>query len=460
MCGIVGAFSKNNDVASLTVSMLTDLQHRGQATWGIVTYEGNGERFHSHRDSGFIGEKPIPFELLAGSVAIAHVRYPTSGANNLRNAQPFFGETRFGGIGIAHNGNLRNAKEIRDSHLQEGIIYQSTSDTEVILHLIARSKKETFFECLIDALNQVKGAYSLVFLTEDRHIIAVRDPHGFWPISLGKKDGCYLVASETRVWNDPDMEFIREIEPGEMVDIFEFGYLSSFPFQKTPCSHCIFGQVYVSKPDSMIDKLLVSQSQYRTGKKLAEESPVVYNLSDGVPVEDSYFVAPVPESGIKAAEGYAKVLGLRSKSGIIRKWRARTFILPSQKLREEAARRKYCPDKGIVFGKNVIIVDDSIVRGTTLRVLVDMMRKAGAKEVHIRIASPPFKYCCQNGVDTPTTNELIASHMEIEEMRKYFNADSLAFLSLKGLHTAIGEHDFPKKTRFCDTCFSGIDPLS
>jgi amidophosphoribosyltransferase len=210
----------------------------------------------------------------------------------------------------------------------------------------------------------------------------------------------------------------------------------------------------------MIDKLLVSQSQYRAGKRLADESPVKYDLSDGVPVEDSYFVAPVPESGIGAAEGYAKVLGLRIKRGIIRKWRARTFIQPTKALREESARRKYRPDKSILFGKKVILVDDSIVRGTTFCILVDMVRKAGAKEVHIRIASPPFKHRCQNGVDTPSDDELLASNMEIEEMRKYFNADSLAFLSLKGLHTAIGEHEYPEKTRFCDTCFSGKDTLS
>ncbi|MCK9351424.1 MAG: amidophosphoribosyltransferase [Candidatus Paceibacterota bacterium] len=460
MCGIIGAFSKN-DAASLVVSGLVALQHCGQEAFGILSYEGNGERFHSHRDRGFVNVDSAILARLAGSVAIGHVRYSTSGGNHLRNAQPCFSETRFGGIGIAHNGNLLNADAIRTDNLRSGSRFQSTSDTEVILDLIAKSGKETFMESLVDALGKVKGAYSLVILTENRHIIGVRDPRGFHPLSLGKKDGCYLLATETCALNEIGAEFIREIKPGEMIDISEFGFLSLFPFEKKACAHCIFRQVYFARPDSLVDDLQVSASRYRIGKILAKESPVKYDLPDGLSASDVYFVSPVPESGIGAAEGYAKVLGLRLKRGLIRKrsYTARTFIQPSEALREDGARRKYCTDNGVLFGKKVILVDDSIVRGTTFKLLVKMVRDAGAKEVHIRIASPPFRHHCVYGIDTPSDNELIASKMDIEEMRKFFNADSLAFISLEGLHYALGEQNYPKeKTRFCNACFTGNYP--
>ena len=460
MCGIIGAFSKD-DAVSLVVSGLIALQHCGQETFGILTYEGkNRQRFHSHRDRGFVNVDQATIARLAGSVAIGHVRYGTSGGNHLRNAQPFFSETRFGGIGIAHNGNLLNADTIRADHLKRGSRFQSTSDTEVILDLITLSKKETFKESLIDALNKVRGAYSLLVLTEDKHIFCVRDPRGFHPLSLGKKDGYYMLATETCVWNEIGAEYIRELQPGEMIDITEFGYESSFPFEKKGCAHCIFRQVYFARPDSLVDGLQVSASRYRIGKVSAKEAGILYDLSEGLPVEDVYFVSPVPESGIGAAEGFAKQSGLRLKRGLIRKrsYAARTFIQPSEELRVEGARRKYCTDNGVLAGKKVILVDDSIVRGTTFKLLVKMVREAGAKEVHIRISSPPFKHRCIYGIDTPSDEELIASRMDVEEMRKFFSADSLAFVSLDGLRHALGEDTPIEESRYCTACFSKIYP--
>ncbi|MFA6565909.1 MAG: amidophosphoribosyltransferase, partial [Candidatus Paceibacterota bacterium] len=392
MCGIIGAFGKTN-IAGILVQGLSALQHRGQESWGILAYEGkDGERFHSHRARGFAEIDGETLSRLDGTVAIGHVRYGTAGGSNLRNAQPFFGETRFGGIGIAHNGNLINTEEIRALHLQGGSIYQSTSDTEVFLHLISQSKKGTLAECLEDSLRKVKGAYSLVILTEDGTVIGVRDPHGFHPLSLAKKDGCFLLASETCVWHEIGAEFVREILPGEMVIISRDGIKSSFPFSGISCAHCIFEQVYFARPDSMIDNLLVSSSRYRIGKILAAEAPA-----------DVDFISPVPESGVASAEGFAKISGLRLKRGLIRKrsYNARTFIQPSEALRQEGVRRKYCPDPAILCGKKVALIDDSIVRGTTFRLLVEMVREAGATEVHLRIASPPFKYHCMYGIDTP-----------------------------------------------------------
>ncbi|TRZ50917.1 amidophosphoribosyltransferase [bacterium] len=450
MCGIIGAFGKN-EVASLAIQSLVALQHRGQESWGVLTYEGkDSQRFHSHRMRGFVEADIETIARLKGSVAIGHVRYGTSGGSNLRNAQPFFGETRFGGVGIAHNGNLLNTEEIRTFHLESGSIYQSTSDTEAILHLLSRSRKKTFEECLVDALNQVKGAYSLVILSEEGLLIGLRDPRGFRPLSLGKKDGCYLLASETCVWNEIGAEFIRELQHGEMVVVSHDTIESSFPFASKKCKHCVFEQIYFSRPDSMVDDLLVSSSRYRIGKVLAAEAPA-----------DADFVSPVPESGVASAEGYAKVSGLRLKRGLIRKrsYNARTFIQPTEDLRQEGVRRKYCPDPAILFGKKVVLVDDSVVRGTTFRLLVEMVREAGAIEVHLRIASPPFKHHCIYGIDTPSDGELLASTMSIEEMRKYFNADSLAFISLKGLHHALGEDICPSKSRFCNACFTGNYPV-
>jgi amidophosphoribosyltransferase len=451
MCGIIGAFGKTN-VAGLVVQGLSALQHRGQESWGILTYEGkDGQRFHSHRANGFVEADAGTITRLKGLASIGHVRYSTAGGNNLRNAQPFFGETRFGGIGIAHNGNLINTEEIRMSHLKGGSIYQSTSDTEVILHLLSQSKKDTLADCLSDALSRMKGAYSLVLLSEEGYIIGARDPHGFHPLSIGKRDGCYMLASETCVWNEIDAEFVREIRPGEMVIVYPKRIQSSFPHAVSKCAHCIFEQIYFARPDSMIDDLLVSASRYRIGKILAAESPV-----------EADFVSPVPESGVASAEGFSKISGLRLKRGLIRKrsYNARTFIQPSEALRQEGVRRKYCPDPAVLAGKKVVVVDDSIVRGTTFRLLVEMLREAGAAEVHIRVASPPFKCHCRYGIDTPSDNELLASKMDIEQMRKYFNADSLAFISLEGLHRALGEDKFPEETRFCNACFTGNYPVT
>jgi amidophosphoribosyltransferase len=463
MCGIIGLFSKN-DAVSLAIPMLEASQNRGQEAFGILTYGGKkGEHFHSYRYPGLVNVDGATVARLTGKVAIGHVRYGTNGGNHDYNIQPFLGKTKFGGIGIAHNGNLLNTDLIRKKHLEEGSIYQSSSDTEAILHLITKSAKETFTECLIDALTQVKGAYSLVILRDNSHIIGVRDPRGFHPLSLGKKDGCYMLASETCVWNEIGAEFIREIEPGEMIDISESGFLSSFPFPKKPCSHCIFEQPYFSHPTSVVDGLLVSESRYRSGKVLEKECGIKYVLPEGISAEDIYLVSAVPDSAVGAAEGFAKQTGcLRAKRGIIKSrshaFKGRTFIEPTEEARELAVRRKYCVDSGIVKGQKVILIDDSIVRGTTMRRLVQMVREAGALEVHIRIAFPPFKYRCLYGIDTPADEELIASKMSIEEMRKFFNADSLAFISLDGLRHALGEDCPIEQSRFCTACSSKIYP--
>jgi len=451
MCGIIGVFGKTN-VIQTVIDGLKALDNRGRQSWGIVTYAGKEERFHSKRDKGHLPKFDLEtLARLKGTVGIGHNRYGTAGGNSSRNIQPFFEETRFGGIAIAHNGNLINAEQIRESHLQSGVGYQSTSDTEVILKLLLKSKKETIAECLVDALKQVKGAYSLIVLTEDGYMIGVRDPQGFHPLSLAKKDGYFLLASETCAWSEIDAEFVREIQPGEMVIVRPKRIESSFPFEPSKCAHCIFEQVYFARPDSMVDELLVTDSRYRTGKILAAEAPV---LAD--------FVVPVPESGISATEGFSKVSGLRLKHGLMRKRISndtRTFMEPSEALREEAVRRKYAPIRPILAGKRVAIIDDSIVRGTTFRVLVEMIREAGATEVHIRIASPPFKHHCIYGINTPSDKELLAPYMDIEQMRKYFNADSLAFISLEGLHRALGEDKFPASSRFCNACFTGKYPV-
>lgn len=453
MCGIFGIFG-TLDAARLTAIGLQALQHRGQEFHGIVTYEGGDERFHSHRDRGLVSFSQSTIERLNGDRAIGHVRYSTSGGNNSRNAQPFFAETKFGGIAIAHNGNLINAKEQRQILMQDGSIFQSSSDTEIVLHLIIRSKKESFLECLKDALRQVRGAYSLLILTEDGRIIGARDPQAFRPLSLGDYQGCPVLTSETCALENIGASFVRDINPGEIVVISKNGLESTSLFfgffLPQPTRHCIFEQIYFARPDSQVDGLRVSGSRARIGRQLAIEAPVLADI-----------VVPIPDSGIKAAEGYAEELGLSLRSGIIRNRdykEGRTFIQPTDALRQDGIRRKHSPDRAVLEGKRLVLVDDSIVRGNTLKKIVHMVRENGALEVHLRIASPPVTDPCFYGIDTPKKEGLLASRLSVEEMRIFLNADSLAFISLEGLHKAVGGEDSSLCTRFCNACFTGNYP--
>lgn len=452
MCGIFGIFG-TPDAAHLVATGLLDLQHRGQEFYGIVTNEGGDEHFHSYRDRGLVDFKQSTFERLKGDMAIGHVRYGTSGGNSSRNAQPFVSDTKYGWVGIAHNGNLIDAEDARKILKQDDAVFQSSSDTEIILHLIIRSKRETFLECVKDALRQVRGAYSLLILTEDGQIIGARDRFGFRPLSLGDFHGCPVITSETCALPD-GATFTRDIKPGEIVIISKEGIESTSLFTDTflprPVRHCIFEQIYFSRPDSEIDGLRVSRSRARIGRRLAIEAPALADI-----------VVPVPDSGIPAAEGYSEESGLSLRHGIIRNRDykgGRTFIQPTDALRKDGVRKKHSPNRAVLEGKRVVLVDDSIVRGNTLKTIVQMVRESGALEVHLRIASPPVTNPCVYGIDTPSKEGLLASRMSVEEMKVFLGADSLAFVSLVGLHKAVGDEDSPRCTRFCNACFTGNYP--
>jgi amidophosphoribosyltransferase len=363
------------------------------------------------------------------------------------------GDTKYGGIAIAHNGNLTNAKEHRHILMQDGSVLQSSSDTEIVLHLLARSKEKMLLDSIKDVLRQVKGAYSLLILTEDGRMIGARDPYAFRPLALGDFEGCPVLASESCAFSEIGATFVRDIEAGEIVVISKDGIESSSIFTDTflprPIRHCLVEYVYLARPDSVIDGLSVSASRERVGKLLALEAPV---LSD--------IVVPVPDSGIKSAEGYAEESRLPLKHGIIRSrdYTKRTFIEPTDALRKDGVRKKHSADSTVLRDKRVALVDDSVVRGNTLGGITEMVRSNGATEVHLRIASPPVTDPCIYGIDTPSKEELLASHMSVEEMKVFLKADSLAFVSLEGLHKAVGGEDSPTCTRFCNACFTGNYP--
>lgn len=444
-CGVYGIFG-HPDAAAHTALGLHALQHRGQEAAGIVTYDG--DHFYSHRALGLVGDnfnRPELIHGLKGAQAIGHVRYSTAGETMLRNVQPLFAELSFGGVSMAHNGNLTNAFTLRKQLISKGCLFQSTSDTEVIVHLMAVSTKSTMEERLLDAMEQIQGAYSLLVMSEDL-LIATRDPLGVRPLVLGKLDDAWVVASETCAFDIIGAKFVRDIEPGEVVVITPEGLRSIHPFKNKPSSRfCVFEYIYFARPDSLIDGRNVYDGRKRIGAELARESHVAADV-----------VVPVPDSGVPAAIGYAAESGIPFELGIIRNhYVGRTFIEPTQNVRNLGVKLKHNANFAMLKGKRVVLVDDSIVRGTTSKKIVQMVREAGAKEVHMRIASPPTTHSCFYGVDTPSREQLMAASHSVDEIAKIIHVDSLAFISLDGLYRAMGELHRKKVPQFCDACFTG-----
>ena len=444
-CGVFGIF-RHRDAAAMVALGLHALQHRGQEAAGIVSYEGT--QFYSHRAAGLVGDNFNSEDVigrLKGDMSIGHTRYATTGVAMLRNVQPLFAEFEFGGFAVGHNGNLTNAYAIRKQLVQRGCIFQSTTDTEVIIHLIAISQFSNVVDRMIDALHQVEGAYSLVCLSNNA-MIGVRDPLGIRPLVLGRLGTAYILASETCALDIIGAEYVRDVAPGELVIIDNDGIRSIRPFTKKPQRFCIFEYVYFARPDSQVENRNVYEVRKQIGMELARESHV-----------DADVVVPVPDSGVPAAIGYAQESGIPFDLGIIRNhYVGRTFIEPSRAIRNLGVRLKHNANREHLKGKRVILVDDSIVRGTTSEKIVSMVRQAGAAEVHMRISSPPTMHPCFYGIDTPKQEELLASHMSVEQIAKHIGADSLAFISMDGLYRAVGETKRnPLSPQFCDACFSG-----
>jgi amidophosphoribosyltransferase len=442
-CGVVAVYG-HPEAATLAYLGLYALQHRGQESAGIVA--SDGDALISHRGMGLVADifDQDILGRLRGRLAIGHNRYSTSGSTVLKNCQPFVVEWARGALAIAHNGNLVNADELRTRLEARGSIFQSNVDSEVIIHLIAASREETLTARIVDALSQVRGAYSLVFLTEDR-VIAVRDPSGFRPLVLGRIGDATVIASETCALDLVDATYEREIEPGEIVTVSEKGVESIRPFTPAPRHHCVFEYIYFARPDSRVFGRNVYEVRKDLGRQLARESGVSADI-----------VIPVPDSGLPAAIGYAEEAGLPFEMGLIRNhYVGRTFIEPQSSIRHFGVKVKLNALREVLGGKRVVVVDDSIVRGTTSRKLVHMLRQAGAREVHMRISSPPTTHPCFYGIDTPTREELIASDHSVEEIREYLGADSLAYLSEQGMYAFTGS----KGNGFCDACFTGRYPI-
>ena len=447
-CGVFAIFG-TSDAARHTILGLHALQHRGQEAAGIVSFDGS--EFHSHRAAGLIGDsfsRHSVVQALAGHAAIGHNRYATTGASMLRNVQPLFADFAFGGLAIAHNGNLTNALQLRHELVNRGCIFQSTTDTEVIVHLIARSYRKSKVERIVDSLQQVEGAYSLVGLMNDA-IIGVRDPMGVRPLVLGRLGDAWIITSESCALDIIDAEYVRDIEPGEVVHINKEGVRSFKPFEVKPKRFCIFEYVYFSRPDSYVEGHGVYDVRKQIGAELAREVPAPADL-----------VIPVPDSGVPAAIGYANEAGVPFELGIIRNhYVGRTFIEPTDSIRHLGVRLKHNANRKTIEGKRVVLIDDSIVRGTTSTKIVSMVRAAGASEVHMRIASPPTEHGCFYGVDTPERAELLAANNTIEEMAALIGVDSLAFISIDGLYRAAGESGrIAGQPQYCDACFTGDYP--
>ncbi len=449
-CGVFGIFGKP-DAARFVVLGLHALQHRGQEAAGIVSHDGR--QFHIERHAGLIGDtftRPSVLESLPGAAAIGHTRYATSGGGGFRNVQPFFAELSSGGFAVAHNGNITNALTVQRDLQRRGAIFSSTSDTETILHLVATSGARLFTDKLIDALSRLEGSFSLVGLSP-KSMVGVRDPLGIRPLVLGDLEGSPILASETCALDIIGASFVRDIEPGEMVIVSDSGIESVFPFSKRKSRFCIFEYVYFSRPDSQVEGRNVYEVRKRIGAELARESR---NEAD--------VVVPVPDSGVPAAIGYAQEAGIPFELGIIRNhYVGRTFIQPGDAIRHMGVRLKHNANRSILEGKRVVLVDDSIVRGTTSQKIVRMVRDAGAREVHMRIASPPTRSSCFYGVDTPETSKLLASRMSIEEMADFIQVDSLSFISIDGLYRAVDEPERNAHApQYCDACFTGDYPTS
>jgi amidophosphoribosyltransferase len=447
-CGVFGIIS-DPDAAAHTALGLHALQHRGQEAAGIVAYDGR--QFNSHRGMGHVSENfdSEVVDRLTGDMAIGHTRYATTGATILRNVQPLFAELDSGGFAIAHNGNLTNALTLRQELKKRGCLFQSTSDTEVVIHLMAISEQATFEERLVDALRQIEGAYSFVCLTPSS-VIGARDPLGVRPLVLGKHDNGYILCSETCALDIIGAEFVRDVEPGEIVILGRDGMRSLKPFPKQHPRFCIFEYIYFARPDSISEGHNVYDVRKRIGAQLALESPVECDV-----------VVPVPDSGVPAALGFAAEAGVPFEYGIIRNhYVGRTFIQPTDKTRHLGVKRKHNPNRAILEGKRVVLVDDSIVRGTTSKKIVEMVRQAGATEVHMRISSPPTAHPCFFGIDTPDYDKLLAAHHDVAGMAKLLGVDSLAFISIDGLYKALGEAKREAgHPQYCDACFTGDYPL-
>jgi amidophosphoribosyltransferase len=447
-CGVFGIYG-HPDAAAITALGLHALQHRGQEAAGIVSYDGS--RFHSERRLGLVGDTFSRRELidrLPGNMAVGHVRYSTTGANILRNVQPLFAELNAGGLAVAHNGNLTNGLTLRRELVKNGSMMQSTNDTEVILHLVARSKRSRFIERYIDALREIEGAYALVSLT-NKKLVGARDPRGIRPLVLGDLDGCPILTSETCALDIIGARFVRDIEPGEVIVFDENGQDIHKPFPPMAPRPCIFEYIYFSRPDSIVHGRSVYEVRKNFGAQLARENHVEVDV-----------VVPVPDSGVPAAVGYSQHSGVPFELGIIRNhYVGRTFIQPTQAIRESGVRMKHSANRAAIEGKRIILIDDSLVRGTTSKKIVRMMRDAGAKEVHFRLASPPILYPDYYGIDLPDRGGLLAATHSLEEMREIIGADSLAFLSIDGMYRAMGEPGRdPANPKFSDHCFTGAYP--
>ncbi len=442
-CGVFGIYN-HPEAANLTYLGLYALQHRGQESVGIASCDG--DRVRLVRAMGYVADSFDAGRLAAlpGSMAIGHVRYSTAGDSGIANAQPFLIDCAHGEIAICHNGNLVNAQELRTELVREGSIFQTTSDTEVLLHLYARSKAPTREQALIEAVSQVRGAFSLLVLTRDQ-LIAVRDPHGFRPLVIGRLGDAWIVCSETCALDLIGATYVRDVEPGEIFVAGPGGERSLTPFPPARLAHCIFEHVYFARPDSLVFGESVNEVRTDLGRILARESPVEADV-----------VVPVPDSGVCAALGFAEESGIPFKMGLIRNhYVGRTFIEPEQSIRHFGVKVKLNPVRSILAGQRVVLVDDSIVRGTTSRKIVRLVRAAGAREVHVRVSCPPTISPCFYGVDTPRRAELIAATHSVAEIRKYLDADTLAYLSLDGLLSAVG----PKRGSYCTSCYTGQYPV-
>ncbi len=444
MCGIFGIFDHKN-ASNMAYLGLHSLQHRGQESAGIASTDGSS--IHSHREMGLVsdifGESVL--KRLKGLGAIGHVRYSTSGSSRITNAQPLVVDYSKGPIAIAHNGNLTNARIIKEELENYGSIFQSTTDTEVIIHLIALSHASSTIDRLTAALKRVEGSYSLVILT-DKEMIAARDPYGFRPMCLGKVKDSYVISSESCAFDLIEADYIREIEPGEIIHISKDGLKSTHPFKKSPSTNCIFEYIYFARPDSYMFGRTIYTVRKALGIQLARDTAVPADM-----------VIPIPDSGISAALGYAHETGIPFELGLIRNhYVGRTFIEPEDSIRHFGVRLKLNGVRDVVRGKRIVVIDDSIVRATTGKKIIKMLRQYGAKEVHFRVSSPPTTHPCFYGIDTPSRTELIASSHTVEEVNRYMGSDSLDYLTIDGMKQALGVSDYS----FCDACFSGDYPCS
>ncbi len=450
-CGIFGVIGASEAAAACALG-LHALQHRGQEAVGITTFDG--AEFYTRRGLGHVADNFSSGESIAelpGTAAVGHVRYSTTGGAGLRNVQPLYADLASGGFAVAHNGNISNARHLRQELVQKGAIFQSTSDTEVIIHLVATSRYPTMLDKLVDALRMVEGAYALVVMTP-RGMAAVRDPLGIRPLVMGRLGDAVVFASETVALDVVGADFERQIEPGEFVEVdFDGTIRTHRPFGSVPPRPCIFEHVYFSRPDSVFNERSVYESRKQIGVELAKEAPVGADL-----------VVPVPDSGVPAAIGYSQQSGIPFELGIIRShYVGRTFIQPSDGARHASVKRKHNANRKLVEGRRIVLIDDSIVRGTTSMKIVQMMRDAGASEVHFRVASPPTGHGCYYGVDTPERSKLLAGRMDVAAMCEFIQADSLAFVSIDGLYRAVGlPGRDDARPQYCDACFTGDYPTS